>query len=422
MRTIERWTVRLRRDRRWVLREVAFVRVLARATLVGGSVGGLTGCGSLEPVPVAEAPITDATQLYTRLTLNYPAVTLSTEPGYNTVQLTAIPRAAAGNAMPDLLTPTYRSSDTTRVRVTADGLVTAVAVTAGTDVTVSVTLGRLTRVAKARIKVTTMAEPPRLASLSIHPTSDDDSTIVSWQPYATSGDLVLSVAGLIPSVSNILSLQPTMTDENGVPIVNLPVAYTALDPDIGRIVSDEFSGEVMFLRPGQVRLVAETMAYGISKTDTVTYTVTLPILYTVGVQGSTARPLDFTIADSERAWPPLSDIRIAPYGMVIWQWSTSGPVGTDPATDTVDVTFDDPTNVREAPSVVCNTVYFLFFARGGCGGTGNVLIPPMIPGGGGLAQISTMQIRQFPVPGIYPYHSTRLGVSGRVIVTNDPGE
>jgi hypothetical protein len=35
------------------------------------------------------------------------------------------------------------------------------------------------------------------------------------------------------------------------------------------------------------------------------------------------------------------------------------------------------------------------------------------PGGTGMA------FRQFPVPGIYNFHSTRTGATGRIVVTNE---
>ena len=65
--------------------------------LISMSLWGALGCGDMQPVAPADAPITDPAQLYRRLIIDYPAVNLSTAAGYNTAQLTALPHDAAGN-------------------------------------------------------------------------------------------------------------------------------------------------------------------------------------------------------------------------------------------------------------------------------------------------------------------------------------
>jgi hypothetical protein len=111
------------------------------------------------------------------------------------------------------------------------------------------------------------------------------------------------------------------------------------------------------------------------------------------------------------------EIRIPPYGIVFW---------SNYLADSVDVTFDGPVVMTPPPAGVCNGFIDLLILLGGPGptcGIGDALMPPHglpIPGLeflGGTA--STVQVRQFPEPGIYPFHSTRTGLTGTVVVTSD---
>jgi hypothetical protein len=165
---------------------------------------------------------------------------------------------------------------------------------------------------------------------------------------------------------------------------------------------DRRSGDLTYIRPGQTFLVARTTAYGIMKVDTLPFVVTMPAHENVfiwpGADGIVVKP---------------REIRIAPYGVVAWVNRS--------LTDTVDLVFDDPDPVAGGPTYMCD--FLNDPAWGGYFGTephcdaGNMLLPPDMEGYDGA---QTIQIRQFPVPGVYDYHSTRLGLSGRVIVTVDP--
>src|SRR5881394_3956609 len=140
-------------------RSPSFLGVLALL----GLAGGLASCSDIEPVAPHEEPITDPTQLYMRLTLDHPAVNLSTEEGYKALQLRAIPREALGNPMTGLPAPMFKSRDTTKVRVTADGLLTAEATATGVEVIATLTAGPITHADTARVQVTDLATP-KLAS------------------------------------------------------------------------------------------------------------------------------------------------------------------------------------------------------------------------------------------------------------------
>src|SRR5262249_16727058 len=104
--------------------ELPAVRILEAVAAVV-LIGGGAACSNFEPVATHEQ-ISDPTPVYMRLTLDHGAVNLSPAPSYNTVQLTATPRNTLGDPMAGLPAPTFSSSDTTIVRVTPEGLVTAV--------------------------------------------------------------------------------------------------------------------------------------------------------------------------------------------------------------------------------------------------------------------------------------------------------
>jgi hypothetical protein len=131
-------------------------------------------------------------------------------------------------------------------------------------------------------------------------------------------------------------------------------------------------------------MVARTTAYGVTKVDTATFTVTLPIFQIV------------------TAFQP-SEVQIAPHGYVFWtnvMLDSEEPVATE-------VTFDDSSNVAAPPSVICDVIVG-FFGPGASCGSGDFLLPA-------IRNFPGAQVRQFPVPGVYPYH-TGTGATGRVIV------
>lgn len=395
---------------RMIERRMASLRIGAWMGL--GLAGSLAACNSIEPVAPATGPITEPTQLYMALTLDHRAITLSTDASqaeYHTLQLTATPRDALGDAMPNLPAPVFTSSDTGVVTVSADGLVTALAATQGVKVIATLQAGPVTHVDTAVINVTTLAPPPPLASVSIHPVAPD-SAIWALIPQGRGVNLVVV---LFPSfVSPITTIHgnlvPLAVDATGAAVSGLPFEYESLDPAVATI--DQRNGLVALIRPGQVRMVVRTTAYGVTKADTVTFTVTLPLL------------AGFDIALNLNGVPGFvaPEVRILPSGIVKWESKVR---------DEVDVVFDDPTHVVMAPTDGCNLVPLVissgYWAPGSSCGTGNMVITPAAPPPTGtINTVPSVQIRQFPLPGVYPFHgtfhSTGLSASGRVIVTNDP--
>jgi hypothetical protein len=92
------------------------------------------------------------------------------------------------------------------------------------------------------------------------------------------------------------------------------------------------------------------------------------------------------------------EIKIRPNGLVVW-----APFAPIPETNII---FDDPTNVAAPSPELCNAAVDVFEVPLECS-AGDVHLSFGVPSG-----------RQFPVPGIYPYHITSLGLSGRIVVTD----
>lgn len=358
-----------------------------------GMLGGLAACGSIEPVE-PHAPITDAAALYSRLTLNHPAVTLSTASGYNTLQLVATPYNALGEPMTGLPAPTFRTvpNDTAKIRVTEDGLVTALG--AATDFQVIaelVTAGPVRHADTALINITTLTEPPVLGSLDIDPMPPDSGM---WAYPGSEGFINLLLGSIQLSSLKTIS-PPRVTDTAGMTMTQLQFEYMSLDPMIARV--DRRSGVVTVVQPGPVQMVARTTAYGVVQADTATFTVTPKI----------AAQVEIGESDDGRPIFPTGELRIAPTAVVGFYNQTG---------DSVDIVFDDPTHVTDlSGSVSAICTHFLaitLFGPAACG-AGDMSLGPSTD----ESVVGAYKIRQFPMPGEYPYRDPRSGATGRIRVS-----
>lgn len=326
---------------------------------LGFLLGGLLlGCGGDDAT--APRPTTDGSRLYWALTLDHRAITLSSTAPYDTLRLAATPRNAAGQALPVVGAVTFTSSDLATVRVDPDGLLHAVA--PGTGVTVIAVLqeGNVTHQDTAVVNVTANPNPPVLSGLSMHPVPPDSAK---------------RAAGI--GAFAFYYLWPTRaTDENGEPIPDLAMLCTSSDTGVV-MVDPTCGGFVLTRRPGHVQLVANATAYGVTKADTLLFTVGQPLQATVWLQSRLG----------------LGEDTVGTGGIVQWQNKTGRAA---------DVTFDDPTNVMEDPGCQC--------------GAGN--IPPF-----GSADPNDMAAnvhsRLFPVPGTYRYHSAATGGDGVIVVVDE---
>lgn len=320
---------------------------------------------------VAPRPVEDATGLFWSLTLDHRAITISTVAPHDTIRLVATPRDARGGAIPDAPAATFRSTNVEVLRVDEDGLVQAVR-PGQAQIVSSTTIGGLTHSDVATVRITTDPEPPVLTTFSIQPLPPDSAI---WE------------VGFLPKEVAARAL-----DESDVGIFGLPVDYRSSDTTVAKI--DEF-GYLMGVRPGTTDIVATTTVYGISRSDTVTYAITMPTFKLV-----VARHASEVGADPNgpaRVFLP-SEVTIAAGGTVSFINATGRGM---------DVIFDDPAGVAEDP---------LFCA---CG-AGDIPVYGDTTATGTANGWDTFRSRKFPVAGSYPYRSTTTGATGRVVVMPPP--
>jgi plastocyanin len=274
---------------------------------------------------------------------------------YDTLQLTATPRAATGDALPVSGTVVYTSTDLDHVQVGPTGLVRAVAPGTGFKVIATLAVGNFTRADTTVVNVTADSMPPMLASVSLHPVAPDSAKRAAFGFY------------LWPVYS---------ADANGQPIPGLAMVCTSSDPTIVWVFPP--CGIILANRPGHVRLTAATTAYGVTRADTIDFTVGLSLGATVALDhGNVA----------------LGTVTIATGGTVQWMNHTGQPA---------DLTFDDPTNVAEDPACQC--------------GAGNA---PLFGNADPNDVAANHVSRRFPVPGTYTYHSSAVQGNGTIVVQDD---
>lgn len=368
-----------------------------RAASVGLAVV-LLGCGDVAPVrPVAPQ---DVTHRYWALQLDHHAITLSTAAPYDTLQLRATAVDAQGIPLDGLSgMVTFRSTTPQVAYVTADGLLHAVKAGAGVQVIAEYAVGNLRHSDVVLVNVTADNPAPQmLASFSIHPVPPAEAKMNVFHlndlnAFALAPPAIFAYLPQIVSAGLFTRLTARATDAAGHAIPKFAASFTSTDPTVATI--NRSTGAITAVRPGQVTILATTTVYGITKSDTLSYTILPPALGAVVIKRR-ATSLGMTAV----TFGP-SEITIAPGAMMIWLNSSGEPV---------DVTFDDPTNV------VAGTV--------GCGagdpgeaGDAPAFGVPLDPDPEAPPSAANCRTRSFPVAGVYPYHSTATGATGRVVVT-----
>ncbi len=339
-------------------------------------------CGRDDPM----APPTTMETLYWTLRTNYPAVQLSMTSPYNTVQLTTAPYTTEdniwipGSDIVDLRdTTVWRSADPSKVEVSASGFVTARAPTTGVLLTVSRQIGEVTHKDTVRVQVNTLLNPPVLESFRIRPTDSLKRAINAFGIV-----FPLTVLGQRDSI-----------------ITGLPVAYRSSNANIGRY-SNKWNNNLQTQSvAGITRISAATYAYGVAMTDTFTLEVGWSLSLFIGNPAVVQQALP----DGKTVFKlKASRQDIGPGGVVYWE-NASGqrPVeftGTLLPFNSMNVVFDDPTNVLEA-------------AAPNASGSGNIMA---IPGDSTLSVIARRGYRRFAEAGEYRYTIQPFGFRGVVVV------
>lgn len=319
------------------------------------------------PEPYSPAPVADPTRIYWSIGLNHRAVTMSTVAPYDTIQLVATPLTIDGQPVKGLPAPTFTSLDLQHIQVGANGLVRALGSGTGFPVVASLSIGNDTHADTAIINVTDTTPAPVMQTLSIQPPPGDSAKV---------------------SADGFTFIVPAAYDAAGDSIPNIIAYFATSDSTIATATG----GELAPVRPGKVTVYATATVYGVTKSDSVAYTIGYPLLVQINIV-----PLPNAAGKIVGMFEP-SHQQVGPGGVVFFGNANA------PATD---VTFDNPANVDQWDAE-CNVVPL----PAPCG-SGNI---PAFAGQADSNTGPTVRVRQFPVPGTYNFHSTISGSTGSIQV------
>jgi len=341
-------------------------RDFARVVLAGL---GMAACGG-DPA-VTPPPQNNPETMFWQLTLNVRAATMSTAAPYDTLQLVATPRTASGTPITDLARPTFTSLDIDRAQVDTNGLVHVIGTGDQVLIVASLEDHNLMHADTLVLNITNETSPPTMASFTIHPAPGDSAKVGS-----TSTATVTARAYAADST----------------PIQDVSTYFSVSDPTTATI--DRSAGIVTPVRPGHVTVYASTRTYGVTKVDTLPYTIGQPVLafiiITPQVQ-SNGQTIPLLTPDSAV---------LGPGAQVVFFNQLGSPM---------DITFDDPTNVA-------SDFFFCLIAPADCG-SGN--IAPWAYDPNDQSGYSAWRVRDFPVPGTYRFHSALFGTTGIIVIADE---
>ncbi len=317
--------------------------------------------------------------LFVRLEMNQRAVLLSTFAPYDTVRLATIPMGSGNvrwrpanmsDAEFDSLLraspPTFISRDSTRIRVSRDGLVRVVraTTTAGTvQIVATQKIGPVTRACTTFVRALPIANPRTIKHLNI-------STVDSLKIAASSTAQFLV----------------TGTDADNVRIENI-VTYVR-SSNAGIMMGGAGWNKISIMGGGrgigEATLFVSTFVFDTPITDSIVLRNGAPVSHEVNL-------------GIFRGSRTVGDIVVGPGGIVGWvNDSTSNATDQD-----LDIIFDLSEDVLAALDPVKNT------------GGGNIV---GIPGDRTLTLAQKTRYRRFLKPGIYTYRVNPRNQTGRVIV------
>lgn len=286
-------------------------------------------------------------------------------------------------------TPTYRSTDTTRVKVSSTGLVTAIS--AGT----------------ASVIATLQDIPGYLSAPSV--TRADTALItVTATPVSLSG-FTLTASRNTTGAGSPDTLVVTLTDASGN-VVNTQKAGTITGTNVGRpryftsnpqVATVSTTGIITGVTPGTATITAVISISGVTKTATFPVTVTAPITGTFTITAATSGtgivffPTSLTVSATQAKVQGAA-------GAVVNFTVASGTFSastTPNSTQCFNVTFANPGAALPNPST----------GNGGNIGTGAA-------GTSNGPLCSGTQSRLFSTPGTYTFTNTTNGATGTLIV------
>jgi hypothetical protein len=369
----------------------------------------IAGCGG-----DTTGPSSSMGPLYWQLQLNHHAITLGRLAPYDTIQLTATPLDPTGAPIVTTARPVYTTSDTS-ITIDSTGFVRVHWANASDRTNIQVvaqlTIGDgrqgLTLADTAIVNVVNpTGAQPTFDSLVFRPVADDSARRA-----------VIDAAGK-KGVKQVFDRPVVKWGAANIP--NAIVHYASSDPLIASFTTTNTTAAptINANAPGVVLLTAEATVYGVRRVDSVWYTVGYPLLliasYGVGEQ------FQFDIPTQPRNRLPLGTLTIGQGGVVLW-----GNSLLNVADDSMDVEFDDPTDVAGLPTTMTFKGLFSIVIPAGSGG--NIPAFPATqwtgPDAFNLHYITydsvSSKARLFPKPGTYHWVGRHQGVEGTVIVVSN---
>jgi len=376
--------------------------------------------------------ITDVLQIsqFYAVRVDPQAVTLA-QGGQQTLTVTAFDAACMGTSCNPLApgnqitvsgTPTFRSTDTSIVKVDANGVVTAQAKPGLANI-----IGALQNIPGATgVPSVTYADTTPVTVLAAGATPPAVANMTLTSSRSTNG------AG-----SND-TLTITYTDANGVTVATQRAATNATgigrpaffsnDPSVATVGA---TGIITGVKPGTAVISATNSVGGVMKTATFPITITDPVTATISITTATAGsgiiffPDSITVSATEavvenrpNATTPGAVVTFAVVGTTVFP-NTFTAATTPNNTACFNVTFANPAAALAAPTAPSgSTVPAGNSGNIGTGAAGSTN-PPLcsVPAGSPLPAFGKdAQARLFTTPGTYTFTSTTNGATGVLVV------
>lgn len=339
----------------------------------------LLGCSAEDSL----VPLLSSSAWYARLELNHHAILLSTVSPYDTVRLDTRPRTPTGELwIPSGYTAvefdsvllsnraSYISLDSSKVKVSSNGLVSAIAQTAANGTVGIVATWQFANVTRSDTAFVRVVNPPSQKPVHSYSCRPDSMKIGN---------------------NSSIPLRQAAKDQDGSDILNVLSYVTTSDVTVIRVNGKQASVGNLNLssrkNTGAAHIRSEAYIYGITVIDTFTVNAGYPITGTFGIPYL----LDSMNVLSIKFLNGYKTVNIGPGGTVSWN-----PTGDSLliASNPITIIFDDPSTALPALAASQNS------------------------GGGNIAAInmSTQRYRRFLHPGVYPFRVEPFGLVGTVVV------
>jgi hypothetical protein len=358
----------------------------------------------------------DPAQLPWSLSLNTRAILMSTVAPYDTLQLSAVVRNPAGTPLTDVPVVTYVSLDSS-VRVNATGLLTARHMASRVKVVASTVTQGILLVDTATINVDTAATPPPFDSLQLGLQPGDSARLsygfsLSGVIYEAQQKKILRIGafgdgGQIPKslVSLTLSDQQQFTLSSSDELVN---------NDSKAIVTGSATASAAlanFTLWRSTTIFATATIFGVTRKTSLTLTATPEVFFSYKVLKS--KPLGSTTS-TFTLYPDHSEV-IGVGGCVWWEMTGATKADTITDSDSLDIVFDDSTAASpdgHGEGLFGSDVF----------NTGGGSIAPFTTSGDFLSTFDPTNVRSrcFLRAGTFLFHSTKLPLSGAIVVEAAP--